>query len=107
MHFQEYVRKGISHQVIYSDLVYKLIKVRGSTYFIASGTKIVNLRRRRPYDTDITKKTIGLVLGSSTAICRLFPFHCTLANKAEMTTRRVLSKFPQGDRVPSFVLSNS
>ena len=61
--FQEYVTKGISQPVFYGCLVYKLRRVRGSTYFIASGTKIVKRLRRRQYDPGIIAKTICLVLG--------------------------------------------
>ena len=80
--FQEYVSKGISHPVFYGDLVYKLRRVKGSNNFIASGTKIVKRLRRRHYDPKIIGTTIGLVLGPSTALYRLFLKHCTLTNKA-------------------------
>ena len=90
--FQEYVTKGISHPVFYGDLVYKLRRVRGSTNFIASGTKIVKRIRRRQYDQGIIEKTICLVLGPSTAVYRLFLKHCTLTYKAVGTTWRAFSK---------------
>ena len=38
--------------------------------------------RRRQYDPLIVERTIGLVLGPSTALYRPFPKHCTLTNKA-------------------------
>ena len=79
--FQEYVTKGISHPVIYDDLVYKLRRVRGSTNFIASGTKIVKRLRRRQYDSGIIEKTICLVLDPYTSIYRLFLKHCTLTRR--------------------------
>ena len=49
--FQEYmyVFKGISHQVFYSDLVYKLRRVKDTPNFISSGSKIVKRLRRRQY----------------------------------------------------------
>ena len=64
--FQEYVTKGISDPVFYGDLVYKLRRVRGSTNFIVSRTKIVKGLRCRQYDPSIIEKTIGLVLGPCT-----------------------------------------
>ena len=47
--------------------------------------KVKRLRRRQ-YDPGITEKTIGLVLGPSTAVYRLFLKHCNRANKAVETT---------------------
>ena len=38
---QEYVFKGISHPVLYGDLVYKLRRVKDTPNFISSGSKIV------------------------------------------------------------------
>ena len=78
--FQEYVTKGISHPVFYGDLVYKLRKVKDTPNFISSGSKIVKRLRRRQYDTSIIERTIGLVLGSLTAMYRPFLKHLT--NKA-------------------------
>ena len=80
--FQEYVTEGISHPVFYGDLVYKLRRVRHEANFVLSGSKIVKRLRRRKYDPSIIEKTIGLVLGPSTALYRSFLKHCTLTNKA-------------------------
>ena len=80
--FQEYLSKGISHPVFYGDLVYKLRRGKDTPNFISSGSKIVKRLRRRQYDPVIIERTIGLVLGPFTALCRLFLKHCTLTNKA-------------------------
>ena len=80
--FQEYVTDGISHPVFYGDLVYKLRRVRCEDNFVSSGIEIVKRLRRRKYDKLIIVRTIGLVLGSSTALYRSFLEHCTLTNKA-------------------------
>ena len=81
--FQEYVFKGISHPVVYGDLVYKLRRVTDTPNFISSGSKIVKrLRRRQYHDPLIIDTTIGLVLGPCTALCRLFLKNCTMTNKA-------------------------
>ena len=80
--FQEYLSKGISHQVFYGDLVYKLRRVKDTPNFILSGSKIVKRLRRRQYDPVIIERTIGLVLGPSTALYEPFLKHCTLTNKA-------------------------
>ena len=98
--FQEYVFKGISHPVFYSDLVYKLRRVKDTPNFISSGSKIVKRLRRRQYDPLIIETTIGLVLGPCTALCRLFLKHCTLTNKAVGTIWRALSKPPQRRQGP-------
>ena len=66
--FQEYVFKGITHPVFYSDLVYKLRRVKSETNFISSGSKIVKRLRRRQYDLEIIERTIGLVVGPFTAL---------------------------------------
>ena len=71
--FQEYVSKGISHPVVYVDLVYKLRRVKDTPNSISSGSKIVKrLRRRRQYDPLIIERTKGLVLRPSTALYRPF-----------------------------------
>ena len=93
--FQEYVTEGISHPVSYGDLVYKLRRVRCEANFASSGSKIVKRLRRRKYDPLIIERTIGLVLGPSTALYRSFLEHCTLTYKAVGTILRDLSKTPQ------------
>ena len=40
--FHEYVTEGISHQVFYGDLVYKLRRVKCEAKFVSLGSKIVN-----------------------------------------------------------------
>ena len=97
--FQEYLSKGISNPVFYGDLVYKLRRVKYTPNFISSGSKLVKRLRRRQYDQEI-KRTIGLVLGPSTALYRTFLKHCTLTNKAVGTIWRDLSKPPQRRRDP-------
>ena len=82
MSFQEFVSEGISHPVFCGDLVYKLRRVKSETNFIWSGSKIVKRLRRRQYDPEIIERTLGLVLGRSTALYRSFLKHCTLTNKA-------------------------
>ena len=54
------------------SFIYKQRRVRDSTNFIASGTKIVKRLWHRQYDPGIIKNTISLVLGPSTAMYRLF-----------------------------------
>ena len=51
--------------------------------------------RRRQYDPVIIERTIGPMLGLSTALYRSFLKRCTLTNKAVGTIWRVLSKPPQ------------
>ena len=80
--FQIYVSKGISHPVFYSDLVYKLRRVKDTQNFISSGIKIVTRLRRAQYEPLIIERTIGLVLGPSTTLYGPFLKHCTLTNKA-------------------------
>ena len=94
------VTKGISHPVFYGDLVYKLRRVKGTPNFISSGSKIVKRLRRRQYDPLIIERTIGLVLGPSTALYGPFLKHCTLTNKAVGTIWRALSKPPQRRQGP-------
>ena len=57
-------------------------------------TKVKRLRRRQ-YDPGIIERTIGLVLGPSTALYEPFLKHCILTNKAVGTMWRALSKPPQ------------
>ena len=56
--------------------------------------------RRRQYDPLIIERTIGLVLGPSTALYGPFLKHCTLTKKAVGTLWRVLSKPPQRRQGP-------
>ena len=62
-------------------------------------SEILRLRRRQ-YDPVIIKRTIGLVLGPSTALYEPFLKHCTLTNKAVGTIWRALSKPPQRRQGP-------
>ena len=71
-----------NHPVFYSDIVYKLRRVKGETNVISSGLKIVKRLRRRQYDPAIIERNIGLVLGPFTVLYRLFLKRCTLTNKA-------------------------
>ena len=98
--FQEYLSKGISQPVFYGDLVYKLRRVKDTPDFISSGSKIVKRLRRRQYDPVIIERTIGLVLGPSTALYEPFLKHCTLTNMAVGTIWRALSKPPQRRQGP-------
>ena len=75
--------------------LYKLRRVKDTPNFISSGSKIVKRLRRRQYDPLIIERTIGLVLGPSTAFYEPFLKHCTLTNKAVATIWRALSKPPQ------------
>ena len=98
--FQEYVSKGISHPVIYGDLVYKLRRIKDTPNFISSGLTIVKRLRRLQYDRLIIDRTICLVLDPSTALYRPFLKHCTLTNKALGTIWRAFSKPPQRRQGP-------
>ena len=68
--------------VFYGDLVYKLNRVKCKANVVSSGSKIVKRLARWKYDPEIIEKTIGLVLGPSTALYRSIRKHCTLTNKA-------------------------
>ena len=98
--FQEYLSKGISHPVSYGDLVYKLRRVKDTPNFILSGSKIVKRLRRRQYEPVIIERTIGLVLGPSTALYEPLLKHCTLTTKAVGTIWRALSNPPQRRQRP-------
>ena len=100
MSFHVYMSKGISHLVFYGHLVYKLRRVKDTPNFIWSGSKIIKRLRRRQYDPLIIERTIGFVLGPSTALYRPFLEHCTLTNKAVWTIWRALSKPPQRRQGP-------
>ena len=98
--FQEYVSTGITHPVVYGDLVYNLRRIKGEVNFISSGSKIVKRLWRRQYDRAIIERTICLVLGPYTALYRSLLKRCTLTNKAVGTIRRALSKPPQRQQGP-------
>ena len=70
--FQEYVSKVITHLVFYSNLIFKLSRVKGAANFITSGLKIVKRLWRRQYDQVIIEKTTGLVFGPFTVMAYLF-----------------------------------
>ena len=88
--FQEYFPKAISHPVFFSDLVYKLRMVKGAVDFVSSDSKIVERFRHRKYDPVIIERTIGLVLGLSTALYISFLEHYTLTYKAVGTIRALV-----------------
>ena len=93
--FQEYVSEGISHPVFYGILICKLRRVNCEASFVSLGSKIVNRLRCRKCDPVIIERTIGLVLGPSTALYRSFLKHCTLTYRAVGITWWNLSKPPQ------------
>ena len=80
--FQEYVSEGISHLVLNGDLVYILSRVKCEANSVSSGSKIVKRRRRRKYDPLIIERTIFMMLGPSTTLCRYNLKHCSLTYKA-------------------------
>ena len=78
-----FISEGISHPVLYGDLVYKLRRVKFEANFVvSSGSKIVKRLRRRKYDPVVIERTIGLVLDPSTALYRSFLKHCTLTYRS-------------------------
>ena len=98
--FQEYVTERISHPVFYGDIFYKLRRVRCEANFVTSGSKIVKRLQRRMHDPLIIENTIGLVLGSSTALYRSFLKRCNMTNKGMGTIWWDLSKPPQRRQCP-------
>ena len=80
----EYVSKGITHLVFYSDLVYKLRRVKAAS----------------KYDPAIIERTVGLVLGPFTSLYRSFLKRCTMTNKAYATIWWALYKPPQRRQGP-------
>ena len=65
------------------------------------GNKVTELcPRLRKCDQMIIERTIGLVLGPPTALCRYFLKHCTLTNRTVGTIWRDLSKPPQRRQCP-------
>ena len=96
-----WAKKESIHFCNYKDyLVYKLRRVKDTWNFFSSGSKIVKRLRRRQYDPVIIERTIGLVLGPSTALYEPFLKHCTLTNKAVGTIWRAFSKPPQRRQGP-------
>ena len=87
---QEYVWKIT---VFYSDLVYKLRRVKGVANFIYLVSKIVNPLRRHQYDPPMIERTRGIVLGPFTALYK-FLKRCTLTNNAVRNIWPALSKLP-------------
>ena len=61
---------GISHPVFYSNIVYKLRRVKCKAKFVSLGSKVIKRLRRWKYDPMIIEKTKGTVLGLSTALYR-------------------------------------
>ena len=97
------VQSSLKIKLVYSasDLIvkwYKLRRVKGSTNFIASWTKIVKRLRCRQYYPGIIEKTIGLALCSSTAIYRLVLKHCTLTIKVVGITWRAVQTSAEATR---------
>ena len=67
---------------------------------MSSGSNIVKRLRRRQNYPLIIERTVGLVLGLSTALYGPFLKHCTLTNKAVGTIWRALTKLPQRRQGP-------
>ena len=99
-YLKEYISQRISQPVFCGDPVYKLRRVKRTTIVVSSGSKIVKRLRHRKYDARIIERTIGIVLGPSTALYRSFLKHCTLTNKTMGAIWRDLSKPPQRRQGP-------
>ena len=84
-----YVSEGISHPVLYGDLVYKK---GGSNVKRISSRRALNSLRGRKYDPVLIERTIALEISPSTALYRSVLQHCTLTIKAVGTIWRDLSK---------------
>ena len=82
----------------WSSLQSKKDQMRSEFHVV--GLKIVKRLRRRKYDPVVFERTIGLVLGPSTALYRSLLRRCTLTNKAVGTIWRALSKPPQRTHGP-------
>ena len=80
------------HDCMYTCTISDEINMFKLNNFTASGTKIVNLLRRREFGQEIIEKIKSLVFGFSKEMCGLFLKHCTLTNKTVGTKWRALSK---------------
>ena len=76
----KYRFKNMFLKVFNGDLVYKLRRVKSEANLVSSGLKIVKRLRRRKYDPVVFERTMGLVVGPSTALYRSFLKHCTCPN---------------------------
>ena len=80
----------ISQPIFYGDLVYKLNRAKCEANDVSSGSKIEIEKSlwRRKYDTVIIERTIGLVLGPSTALYRYFLKYCIMTPMTLWTLNR-------------------
>ena len=90
--FQEHVSKRISHPDFYSDM-----KGQRRSIFLLVGLENSKRLRSQNHDPVIIERTIGQVLGSSTALHRSFLKHFT---RTIWTIWRDLSKPPQRRQGP-------
>ena len=96
--FQEYVSKGIFHPVFYSDLLYKLRRVKDTPNVIQSGWRIVKRLRRWQHDPLIIERT--KCIGPSTVLYIPFINYFTLTSKVAGTLWRTLYKPSQRRQGP-------
>ena len=63
----------------------RIRRVKGASNFVLSGSKIVKRLPCRKYDPVIFERTIGFLLGPSTALYRSFRKHCNWTNESVET----------------------
>ena len=98
---QEYfVFQGNSYPVFYGDIVYNIRVVKDAAIFVSSSSKIIEHLPRRRYDPVIIDRTIGLLLGLSTALYNSLQKHCILTNQVVRTIWQELFKHPKKETRP-------
>ena len=77
-HLKKLLNVGISHPEYYSDVVYKMQKIKGSNSFPDILIKTINKYRKRGYHLDILQQSTCMVISPSTVEHYSFLFTCTM-----------------------------
>ena len=79
---KKFLQQGISEPELYGDLVYRIRKNVGESYFSEQFRKFINRYKRIGYNPDIIRQTACLVVNLITIASYALLFNCTATVRA-------------------------
>ena len=79
---KKFLQQGILEPELYGDLVYRIRKNVGESYFLEQFRKFINRYKRIGYNPDIIRQTACLVVNPITIDSYALLFNCTATVRA-------------------------
>ena len=76
------MQQGISEPEFYGDLVYRIRKIVGKSYFSEQFRKLINRYKRIGYNPYVMRQTACLVINPTSDDTYASHFNCTTAGRA-------------------------